>query len=84
MEAILSSETSVLTKAKLRNIPENGITHIDHRGNLNPYISCTISLWSPGLTPFFQKLFTRGLCADVQHITNTQHEEWCNGDLVVT
>jgi hypothetical protein len=41
MEAILSSETPILTTATLRNIPRDGILHIDHRENLKSYIALT-------------------------------------------
>jgi hypothetical protein len=34
MEAVYSSETSVLTRATRRNVPENGIFHSDRRENL--------------------------------------------------
>jgi hypothetical protein len=37
-EALRSSETSVLTKATLRNIPENTIQHSHRRENLKSYI----------------------------------------------
>jgi hypothetical protein len=37
-EAILSSETSVLTTARRSNIPENGILHSHRRENLKSYI----------------------------------------------
>jgi hypothetical protein len=41
MEAIHSSETSVLTRSIRRYIPENGILHSDHRENLKSYIALT-------------------------------------------
>jgi hypothetical protein len=44
MEAILSSETSVLKRATLRNVPEDGILHIHCRENLKSYIA--LSGWT--------------------------------------
>jgi hypothetical protein len=41
MKAICSSETSVLARAKRRNIPEDGILHSHRRENLKSYIALT-------------------------------------------
>jgi hypothetical protein len=41
MDAIISSETLYLARAKRRNIPEDGILHSHRHGNLNSYIALT-------------------------------------------
>jgi hypothetical protein len=38
-EALSSSDTSVLTRAKRRNIPESDILHSHRRENLKSYVS---------------------------------------------
>jgi hypothetical protein len=46
-EALSSSETSVLTRATRRNIPEDTILHSHRRENLKSYMSKYIS-WGKG------------------------------------
>jgi hypothetical protein len=41
-KALSSSETSVLTRATRRDIPENDILHSDHRENLKSYTALTV------------------------------------------
>jgi hypothetical protein len=47
IEAIRSSETSVFTRAILRNIPEDGIQHSHRRENLVPFRNNQSSHHSP-------------------------------------
>jgi hypothetical protein len=73
MEALISSETLVLTRATQRNIQEDGILHSHSRENLTSYIASTG--WSLAETNVSPVKYELGFFIPEDGILHSHHRE---------
>jgi hypothetical protein len=87
-ESLSSSETSVLTRATRRNIPEDTIVHSHRRKNLKSYIGTSLAVTSNRRTLLFIRsvrrlLVTANIVSSLPILVTLMKEKLCSSETSV-